>query len=197
MARGMNDAALAKKQALLEVLESMSFPVGVKAIPLTRGLYALIDEADYGWLMKWQWHARNGDSKSFYATRAEYGRGEDGSRKRSSIQMHNAIMNPPEGMEVDHINHNPLDNRRINLRVCIHAHNMRNLPKPRNGRTSSPYKGVSWHKNHECWQAMIKLNYKQKWLGNFTDPKEAALAYNRAAVECFGEFAKLNIVEAA
>lgn len=191
----MSAEGFARKQALLESLQASEWPPRTKAIPLTRGKHALVDESDYGFLMQWNWYACERGGGGFYATRASYFRLPHGERKSKPIQMHNVLMNPPAGMEVDHINNNPLDNRRSNLRVCIHRQNMGNLTKPRKGRTSSPYKGVSWHKYHECWQAMIKVNYHQKWLGNFTEPKEAAAAYNRAALEHFGEFAHLNDLE--
>lgn len=195
MVRGMSQEAWEAKQAFAQRLAEMDLPPGVKAIPLTKGQYTLVDAQDYDFLMQWQWNASNGEKGSqFYATRAVYIPLPGGGRKKAALRMHNLIMPPPEGMEIDHINGDTLDNRRCNLRVCIHAHNMRNLPKPRDGRTSSPYKGVSLHKQSGRWQAMIKVNYRQKWLGNYDDPKEAAAAYNRAALEHFGEYARLNEV---
>lgn len=193
---GMSAKQYAVKQALFESLKLLDLPPDTKAIALTKGQYTLVDADDYDLLMQWNWHVNNGYKGSkFYANRALYAPTLTGGRKSVAIRMHNVVITPKEGFEVDHIDGNTLNNKKNNLRLCIHRHNMRNLPKPRNGKTSSPYKGVSWHKDHECWQAMIKMDYKQKWLGNYADPKEAAAAYNEAAIKQFGEFANLNDLE--
>jgi hypothetical protein len=94
-------------------------------------------------------------------------------------------------MEVDHWNHDGLDNRRENLRVCTKAQNNHNCRKHRwhNGEyTSSKYKGVCWNKTEKKWMAYIH----RKTLGYFRTEEEAALAYNAAATRDFGEFAVLN-----
>jgi hypothetical protein len=92
-------------------------------------------------------------------------------------------------MEIDHINGDGLDNRRENLRICNHQQNSGNQG-PRGG--SSRFKGVCWHKNHRIWAAFIGIDFKQKHLGHFHTEEEAARAYDVAALEHFGEFAKLN-----
>jgi hypothetical protein len=96
-----------------------------------------------------------------------------------------------ENKLVDHINHNPSDNRRCNLRVCTQQQNHQNQIKTRG---SSLYKGVYWNKYANKWQAQIKHNNKRIYLGLFTFESEAALAYNIKAKELFGEFANLNII---
>ena len=108
--------------------------------------------------------------------------------KGEHVFMHRVIAGAERGQKVDHINRDPLDNRRVNLRLCSQHQNL--LNKPGNPEALSPYKGVSWHKY--AWVARITLNRKTKWLGYFRSQEEAALAYDEAAREIFGEFALLN-----
>ncbi len=104
------------------------------------------------------------------------------------IQMSVHLMNPTPGLRVDHIDGNKLNCRRANLRTCTHAENIRNRKKHKNG--SSRFKGV--HNDGVRWRARIKLNGKAKSLGTYRTEIEAALAYDRAAREMFGEFARPN-----
>lgn len=94
---------------------------------------------------------------------------------------------------VDHINGNGLDNRRANLRLASHAQNHANSQK-RKGK-SSPYKGVSWSRSGAKWMATIRSAGKTTYLGVFTNPIEAAKAYDRAASEIYGEFARVNFTQ--
>ena len=98
---------------------------------------------------------------------------------------------------VDHINHNGLDNRRENLRFCTSTQNQGNARK--GGRGSSLYKGVHFSSEikraNKPWRARIKVNGKYKYLGSYTSEKDAAIVYNKAALEYFGEFACLNEFE--
>src|SRR3990167_6612505 len=108
------------------------------------------------------------------------------------VRMHQLIANCPEGMEIDHINGNGLDNRRSNLRVCEHKQNCFNQRAANKNHTG--LKGVSWHKRDKVWQANIGVGGKTIYLGRFVNPADAALAYNIAAVRHFGEYARLNNV---
>lgn len=90
---------------------------------------------------------------------------------------------------VDHINGNRLDNRSCNLRPCSNVENIRNSMS-RGG--SSAYKGVSFHKQNRNWIASITANYKTRHLGSFQSEIEAALAYDDAAREIHGDFARTN-----
>lgn len=98
------------------------------------------------------------------------------------------IMKPPDDMIVDHINRNPLDNRRKNLRICTRQQNAFNR-KVKNGSYSG-YKGVSWHFGK--YRVNICRDGKRLNLGNFTNKKEAAKEYNKYAKQLFKEYASLN-----
>jgi hypothetical protein len=96
---------------------------------------------------------------------------------------------------VDHINHNTLDNRYVNLRICFRSENQQNRRKHqhRHGQAlTSKYKGVRWHSTRKKWMAQITLKGTNKHLGVFEHEQEAATAYNEAAQKHFGEFACLN-----
>jgi hypothetical protein len=96
---------------------------------------------------------------------------------------------------VDHENHDPLDNRTSNLRVCSQSQNGANRgPDRRRAGTSSKYKGVSWSKSKNRWVAYIHVNGRTRYLGRSADEIEAARMYDRAALATWGEFARLNNV---
>lgn len=90
----------------------------------------------------------------------------------------------------DHINQDKLDNRRYNLRPATFSQNGCNQGVQKNN--TSGYKGVFW--NQGKWMTQIKVDGKVIYLGYYDDPKEAARAYNKAALKYHGEFAVLNEV---
>jgi hypothetical protein len=107
------------------------------------------------------------------------------------MPMHKLITGWPQ---TDHINHDGLDNRRGNLRPVTTIQNQQNR-RPR-AIASSKYKGVCRHRDRK-WLARICINGTQYHLGLFVTEEDAALAYNAAALEAFGEYAYLNQIEAA
>lgn len=155
-----------------------------RTIPLTKGQFALVDAADFHWLNQWKWFARwSPTSRTFYAQRSLY----PPSPGAYCIVMHRQIMDARKGMEVDHRDHDGLNNRRDNLRICTPSQNHSNArlsPKNKSG-----YKGVSWSKAEGKWRAQLKANRKYIWLGHFTDPREAHAAYQKACIEEFEDFA--------
>ena len=111
------------------------------------------------------------------------------------VRLHRLITNAKKGEVVDHINGNPLDNRRENLRITTQEFNTKNATK-KNSATSK-YKGVFRHKRkgYIRWKAQIQVNKHKRGLGYFLDEEAAAKAYDIAAKELFGQFAKLNFPE--
>ena len=154
----------------------------MKRIPLTQGKFALVDEEDYEWLNQWKWHYNNG-----YATRNQW---DPITKKQIKILMHRLIMKSSEDMQVDHANHNTLDNRKCNLRICTKFQNMQNSKLQKN--RSSKYKGVCWHKDNKKWKAYITYEGKRIHLGYYDIEEEAARVYDKKAIELFGKFAYLN-----
>lgn len=145
-------------------------------IPLNDGSYAIVDDDDYERLAQYRWTNTQG-----YATR-------DVDRKR--VFMHRLVLVTSDGTEPDHINRNPLDNRKSNLRAVTRTQNSMNRGAVAN--TSSRFKGVSWNRAANKWSAQIRCNYRSIYLGLFRDEIVAALAYDIAAYLLFGEYAFLN-----
>jgi len=152
----------------------------VRRIPLGGGLHAYVDAADYEWLNQycWQLYAAG------YVARLE---------KRKVVLMHREIMQPPEGMVVDHIDGNKANNCRVNLRVCTPPENQHNQAKRRGA--SSQFKGVGRDNRCGKYHARFTHNGIPMWLGYFDDEVEAARAYDYKAVQCCGPFARLNLPE--
>jgi len=154
-------------------------------IPLTRGLFAVVDEADGPALLQHKWSADN-IGHTTYAVRCS---------NRKKIYMHRQVAGFPIDKEVDHWNRDGLRNTRRNLRISTIAQNRRNGGKKLPfGRATSRYKGVSWDASRQLWKAQIKKDYKGICIGRFQTEEEAAIAYNRKAKELFGEFAMENIL---
>ena len=102
------------------------------------------------------------------------------------VRMHRLLLNAPDGVQVDHINGNLLDNTKGNLRLCTRSQNAGNSG-PQTWRHGRPYKGVyAWKKG---WKAVCA----GKHVGFYKTAEEAAKAYDKAAVERWGEFAKTNL----
>jgi hypothetical protein len=154
----------------------------MKEIPLTKGNVALVDDEDYAELSRYRWHFGCG-----YAIRNS----PTENQKKKTVRMHTEILGKVDGLEVDHINGNGLDNRRENLRHATRAQNQHNQTQ-RVG-ASSRYKGVYWYKTTRKWSAQIAVNGHGKSIGYYTSERDAALAYNEAARKYFGEYARLNV----
>ncbi|QDV72476.1 HNH endonuclease [Botrimarina mediterranea] len=155
----------------------------MREIPLTQGKFALVDDEDYDRLVSrgsWFFQAEG------YAVRNERRPGGG----QQMVKMHRLIMNAPDGFDVDHINNDKLDNRRVNLRLCSRAQNCRNRGPQANN--PSGLKGVFFDRQHRRWTAQIRFDQRRYFLGRFTNPFDAAAAYDRAAKQHFGEFAWLN-----
>jgi len=143
--------------------------------------FAIVDDEDFDRINQFNWFIGNG-----YAQRVV----EKGNGKRDLFHMHRMVMNTPDGMMTDHINHDTLDNRKSNLRVCTRQQNAFNIKKKK--IAASKYKGISQDRRDNSWNVRIGFNNKRIQVGWFKDEMEAAKAYDQKAKELFGDFAKLN-----
>jgi len=150
----------------------------------------IVDDEDYNRVMeaissRAKWYAHSPPtSKKYYAM--------NGTR---DILIHRVVMKAPKGVQVDHINGDPLDNRKENLRICTPSENCRNRKVRRDSK--SGYKGVEM-KSSGRFQAYIGNPDKKSRhirLGTYDAPEQAARAYDRKAIELHGEFALLNFPE--
>ena len=156
----------------------------MKEIKLTQSKFALVDDEDFERVSKFKWYAMRTETSSYYA-RTNY------NHKR--IGMHQLIMNTIEKgrhVQVDHINNDTLDNRKLNLRICSAAQNMRNMKVHKDNKCG--YKGVYYEKTKNKYISRICFNKKKYHIGEFNTSIEAAKAYNAKAIELHGEFARLN-----
>ena len=156
-----------------------------RLIRLAQPKYAIVDPADYKRLSKYEWYAEKG-TRNFYTVR----RANDPKRSKfAAIYMHRELIKVADGLLIDHVNQNSMDNRRDNLRAATRAQNACNRRKLPNS-FGSKYKGIYRQKTR--WVARIMSEGKRIYLGCFKDEINAAKAYDRAAIKYHGEFASLN-----
>lgn len=153
----------------------------MKTIPLTQGKVALVDDEDFEYLSQFKWAAHK-TGPNLYADRYSAINGHGG-----RIQMHREIMCFPKGMEIDHIDHNGLNNQKNNLRVCTRKQNAANTKS----YGKSKYRGVFIDRDKYI-RAAIKIQDKYTYLGSFKTEIDAAMAYDKMAKKYYGEFANLN-----
>lgn len=135
--------------------------------------YFLFDTEDYDKIKDYRWYK---DQNGYCSNR------------HLGIYAHRIIMDCPNGMVVDHINHNTLDNRKANLRICTQQQNLFNNHQPVG---ESGHKGISICKRNTIrpYMASIKINGKAKYLGCFTTLEEAIKVREEAEEKYFGEYA--------
>jgi hypothetical protein len=158
---------------------------------LSKGYVTTISDRDYKRVSKLKWYAHekrraDGSLKNVYA-QCTY-------RHHGAVKillLHRFILGVTDpSVEVDHKDHDGLRNCRSNLRRSTGQQNKQHS-RTRTDNTSG-FKGVYWNTKMEIWEACIKVNGKNKWLGAYLDKKYAALAYDRAARKQFGKFAVTN-----
>jgi hypothetical protein len=151
----------------------------MKEITLTQGEVALVDDIDFEYLNQWKWYF---DGR--YAQRR---------LGRSSVRLHCLVLERKLGhhnfKQVDHQDRNKLNCCRYNLRPATNQQNCTNKDVV---SAASGYKGV--YPERDRWKAQITVDRRTEYLGTYLTPIEAAKAYNDAALEYFGEFARLNPV---
>src|SRR3990167_8175862 len=144
----------------------------MQEIKLSKGMVALVDDRDFGYLSQWKWYyKKNPERKTGYAQRNRRSY-ED---KCTPMLMHRVILGTPKGKETDHTDGNGCNNQRKNLRVCNRSQNRANIDAKKN--STSGYKGVRWHVSSKKWEARIRVNKKENYIGCFCIKEEAALAY--------------------
>jgi hypothetical protein len=129
-----------------------------------------LQEVNNTWFSHW-----NEYTQSYYV----YGN-IPGTKKK--IRLHRFLFDDPEGLVIDHINHDTLDNRRTNLRAITRLGNTQNK-KGENKNNKSGVRGVCWNKNAGKWKAHIRVKGKQTHLGYFVDLEEAEKAVIKARKE--------------
>lgn len=160
----------------------------MKEIELSQGRVALVDDEDYEWLNQWKWYCCTYSNGAVYAKRSV----RISPTKTKTICMHRLILgiNDGERWHGDHEDGNGLNNQRYNIRKCTVAQNGMNRRLGKNSK--SGYKGVSWNSATNKWTASYMIGGKTKTIGNFKNKEDAALAYNKAVLAAFGEFARIN-----
>lgn len=172
----------------------------MKQIPLSQGLFALVDDEDYDRLMVHRWYA-NRSFNTFYVNRKIKVKGkrsyEDGRDCRAVVSMHREILSATPGQIIDHRDGDGLNNQKSNLRLCNGSQNCMNRRKSTKQYTSI-FKGVNRrNRSKNSWVASIRIHGELKHIGVFPNESLAALAYDAAAVSLFGEFARTNFPEEA
>lgn len=161
-------------------------------IPLTRGYVTIVSPEDAD-LAEVKWCVRPTQYRFYASRRAKTARTNN---EYATVNIHRIILERMIGRElvkgecVDHIDMNGLNNQRSNLRLATNAQNQQN--KPAYSTNKCGYKGVYWAKDRQKWRAGIQVNEKTINLGQFDTAVEAAKAYDIAAIEHHGEFARLN-----
>ena len=151
-----------------------------KEIPLTNGGVALVDAEDFERVSQYTWSNTGGYAKSNM-------RLPSGNKER----MHRFILGITDAaIEVDHINHDTLDNRRSNLRQATRQQNT--MHRRKYDGKSTPYKGVSLNQRLGKYLVFITVNGVQHYLGCHEDLVTAARCYDAHAIQHFGPFALLN-----
>lgn len=147
-------------------------------IPLTQGRYAIIDDDDSEVVSQYDWYYNDGYAKAYH--------------KGKRLRMHRLIMKANKGQYVDHINHNTLDNRKENLRLCTRKENNRNQGKRKDN--TSGYMGIYLDRSTGRWRPVIYVDGKAIYAGSFPTPHIAALARDLWVVDpnLHGKFANTN-----
>lgn len=154
-------------------------------VALSHGYEAIVDAKDYPRVNSLKWYAmKHPRTGKVYANTNLDG---------TIVGLHRFLVNALPFFDVDHRDGNTMNYRRRNLRICLRSQNMANIKAHKD--STSGFKGVSWRKSANKWEARIMVSGKRYELGRFKTAEEAASAYNQAALKFFGSFARLNIID--
>lgn len=157
----------------------------MKLIPLTKGMSAMVDDEDFDFLNQWKWHVSLSRYGGAYAKRIDTSGGG-----RLKISMHRLLLKAPETMKVDHRDRNGLNNQKYNIRRCTQFQNCHN--RGMHSKNTSGFKGVFPRLKKGDFVSRIGVRGKYQHIGVFKDIKDAARAYDEAAVRIAGDFAVTN-----
>lgn len=160
-----------------------------KDLYLGNNIFAIVDDEDYYWLSQWNWNAVSIKNKLYVRRSKKKGILKSGIKYE--VFIHRVIMKCTDSnLVVDHIDNNPLNNQKSNLRVCTKAENNRNTSSHKD--SSSKYLGVTYDKARKKWNAQLMVNGKRVLTKRYTTEIEAAYAYDTAAKLHVGQYANLN-----
>lgn len=170
---------------MINAVKQLRIVGDVAYVPLSKGYEAIIDVEDAQFVGRFNWTVVVKKCNRIYAWRNIRRNG-----KQTTIYLHREVMNAQRGQEVDHIDGDGLNNRRVNLRITTHQQNLCNqLLRTTN---KSGFKGVSWAKDRSKWRAQITVNYKMKYLGSFKTKEMAHAAYIKASMDMHCEFGSIR-----
>ena len=144
-----------------------------------KGCSFIFDKEDYDKIKPYYWRVHHNNFVSMTICNRK-------TKTNKQYLLHRFLMNPNDIQEVDHINHNPLDNRKSNLRVVIVAQNQMN--SNRSIRNTSGIKGVNWNPKEKKWRVRISVNGKRISLGSFADYQDAVKCREEAEMKYYGEY---------
>jgi hypothetical protein len=166
----------------------MALVFSMKTLELSLGCVAMVDDEDFEWLSKFSCSTQRVDGKLKYGAISMRTTATGRTKKYLLHRIILGITDPK--VYVDHKDGNGFNDQRSNLRIATNAQNQYNAKKHKDN--TSGYKGVRWSKAGKCWIAQIQHNKKERHIGSFKCPIEAAKAYDAKAIELHGEFAKPN-----
>jgi hypothetical protein len=168
-----------------KIMENRTMLSTIELVNLSKGKFAIIDIEESDLVNQYKWCINDKQNNNYaIATKVI-------DNIRHSKRMHRVIMRVTDpSIIIDHINHNGLDNRRCNLRITTHQKVTVQSQVSNNKNTK--HKGISFHKPSNKWRARISINGKTTYLGYYINEIEAAYAYEKKAIELYGEFAHIT-----
>lgn len=162
---GLNKITIKDDIAIIDLYDNIGNKIGE----------TIIDTEDVDLVKQYSWNLSKNGRHTQYCKSNQVG------------PLHRLIVNAPKGMVVDHINHNGLDNRKCNLRICTNQENICNCEIPKNNKSGC--KGVYWAKDKHKWTVQVTVDNKTIYIGRYDSLEEAIMARKEASKKYYGEFA--------